>query len=187
MIGQADPPVGYSQIDGNLATVAAGMKLNGTPNDLIQNLNPIAIIIMVPFFDYVVYPLLRRWRINFTPIKRIYAGFLVAGLGESIFCFTRLPMLISMEAMVYSAVLQHYIYLTSPCHDNLPSECKDAAGNPDASNINVWVVSGPYILVALSEIFASITSIEYAFTKVNIKLVFQTLSSSSHFRRLLNV
>ncbi|EKM79735.1 hypothetical protein AGABI1DRAFT_113048 [Agaricus bisporus var. burnettii JB137-S8] len=138
----------YSQINGNLATVAAGMKLNGTPNDLIQNLNPIAIIVMVPFFDYVVYPLLRRWRINFTPIKRIYAGFLVAGL-----------------AMVYSAVLQHFIYLRSPCHDNLPSECKDAAGNPDASNINVWVVSGPYILVALSEIFASITSIEYAFTK----------------------
>jgi len=27
---------GYSQIDGNLSTVAAGMKLNGTPNDLIQ-------------------------------------------------------------------------------------------------------------------------------------------------------
>ncbi len=26
----------YSQIDGNLGTVAAGMKLNGTPNDLIQ-------------------------------------------------------------------------------------------------------------------------------------------------------
>lgn len=27
---------GYSQIDGNLATTAAGMTLNGTPNDLIQ-------------------------------------------------------------------------------------------------------------------------------------------------------
>jgi hypothetical protein len=27
---------GYSQIDGNLGTVAAAMKLNGTPNDLIQ-------------------------------------------------------------------------------------------------------------------------------------------------------
>lgn len=27
---------GYSQIDGNLATMAAAMKLNGTPNDVIQ-------------------------------------------------------------------------------------------------------------------------------------------------------
>jgi proton-dependent oligopeptide transporter, POT family len=43
--------LGYSQIDGNLATVAAGMKLNGTPNDLIQNLNPISIIVLIPIFD----------------------------------------------------------------------------------------------------------------------------------------
>ena len=27
---------GYSQVDGNLGMVAAGMKLNGAPNDLIQ-------------------------------------------------------------------------------------------------------------------------------------------------------
>lgn len=74
-------PVGYSQIDGNLATMAAAMKLNGTPNDLIQNLNPISIIVLIPIFDNVIYPFLRKKGINFTPIKRIYAGFLVAGLG----------------------------------------------------------------------------------------------------------
>ncbi|KAF9034058.1 peptide/h+ symporter protein [Panaeolus papilionaceus] len=138
----------YSQIDGNLGTVAAGMTLNGTPNDLIQNLNPISIIIMIPIFDHLIYPFLRRRGINFTPIKRIYAGFIVAGL-----------------AMLYAAVLQHFIYKTSPCHDNEPAECRDAAGNYLPSPINVWVVSGPYILVGMSEIFASITSLEYAFTK----------------------
>ena len=35
----------YSQIDGNLGTLAASMKLNGTPNDLIQNLNPISLLV----------------------------------------------------------------------------------------------------------------------------------------------
>ncbi|PPR08189.1 hypothetical protein CVT24_001572 [Panaeolus cyanescens] len=138
----------YSQIDGNLGTVAAGMTLNGTPNDLIQNLNPISIIVMIPIFDHIIYPFLRRRGINFSPIKRIYAGFLVAGL-----------------AMLYAAVLQHFIFKTSPCHDNEPAECRDAAGNYLPSPINVWVVSGPYILVGMSEIFASITSLEYAFTK----------------------
>jgi len=138
----------YSQIDGNLSTVAAGMTLHGTPNDLIQNLNPIAIIILIPVFDYGIYPALRRAGINFTPIKRIYAGFIVAGL-----------------AMVYAAVLQHYIYITSPCHDGEPSACTTPDKLPNPSPINVWVVSGPYILVGISEIFASITSIEYAFTK----------------------
>ena len=38
---------------------------------------------MIPIFDYFIYPTLRRMGINFTPIKRIYAGFLVAGLGTS--------------------------------------------------------------------------------------------------------
>lgn len=32
------------------------MKLNGTPNDLIQNLNPISIIVLIPLFDRVIYP-----------------------------------------------------------------------------------------------------------------------------------
>jgi hypothetical protein len=46
-----------------------------------RNLNPISIIILIPVFDKIIYPFLRRRGINFTPIKRIYAGFLVAGLG----------------------------------------------------------------------------------------------------------
>jgi POT family proton-dependent oligopeptide transporter len=53
----------YSQIDGNLGTMAAAMTLNGTPNDLIQNLNPISIIVMIPIFDYVSFIQLRLLRI----------------------------------------------------------------------------------------------------------------------------
>jgi len=33
------------------------------------------------------------------------------------------------------------------------------------SPLNVWIQTGSYVLVALSEIFASITGLEYAFTK----------------------
>lgn len=138
----------YSQIDGNYGTMAAAMTLNGTPNDLIQNLNPISIIILIPIFDYVIYPFLRRKGINFSPIKRIATGLMVVG-----------------TSMIYAGVLQHYIYKMSPCHDNLPSECTDADGYPLAAPINVWVIAGPYILVGIGEIFTSITSLEYAFTK----------------------
>jgi POT family proton-dependent oligopeptide transporter len=67
--------------------------------------------------------------------------------------------------MVYSAVLEHYIQKQSPCHDGEPAACT-IDGLHVAAPINVWVVAGPYILVGMSEIFASITSLEYAFTKV---------------------
>ncbi|KAH7106433.1 PTR2-domain-containing protein [Auriculariales sp. MPI-PUGE-AT-0066] len=145
----------YSQIDGNLGTVAAGMTLNGTPNDLVQNLNPICLVIGIPIMDMVVYPFLRKHKINFTPIKRITLGFFIAGLG-----------------MLYAAILQKYIYERSPCHDNLPSECTripEGGTEDDAipwpAPINVWIVAGPYILVAIAEMFTSLVANEYAFTK----------------------
>ncbi|KAH6913725.1 peptide transporter PTR2B [Coprinopsis sp. MPI-PUGE-AT-0042] len=144
----------YSQIDSNLGTTAAGMTLNGTPNDLIQNLNPVGIIIMVPIFDYLIYPFLRRRGIDFTPVKRIYTGFLVAGL-----------------AMVYASVLQSYIAKRSPCAGLVPpSECETADKEPNPAPINVWIVAGPYIMVGMAEIFSSVTSNEYAFTKAPVRM-----------------
>jgi POT family proton-dependent oligopeptide transporter len=39
-------------------------------------------------------------------------------------------------------------------------------GDPDyKSPITVWAVTGVYVLIAISEIFASVTTLEYAFTK----------------------
>lgn len=73
--------------------------------------------------------------------------------------------------MVYSAVLEHYIQLRSPCHDGEPAAC-EIDGVHRAAPLNVWIVAGPYILVGMAEIFASITSLEYAFTKVCISVSF---------------
>ena len=72
--------------------------------------------------------------------------------------------------MIWAAVVQHYIYKRSICGEY--------AGRVDWENpetgeidrcppaeINVWAQSGSYILIALSEVFASITSLEYAYSK----------------------
>ena len=45
------------------------------------------------------------------------------------------------------------------------STCVDGDGNAVTSSLNVWIQSGSYILIAFSEILASITGLEYAFTK----------------------
>ena len=92
--------------------------------------------------DFVIYPGLRKYRINFTPIKRIACGFGLASL-----------------AMVAACVTQVYIYRLSPCgHHASDSDC-------DPAPINVWVQTIPYVLIGFSEIMASITGLEYAFTK----------------------
>ena len=128
------------------------MTLNGVPNDLINNLNPITLVIFIPIMDFAIYPALRKARINFTPIKRITWGFFVAS-----------------AAMISAAIVQYYIYQTSACPQDLVNE--GSIDGPDGEPIsciaplNVWIQAVPYCLIAFSEIFASITSLEYAFSK----------------------
>lgn len=59
--------------------------------------------------------------------------------------------------MVWAAVLQYYVYKTSGFYE--------APSDDYSSPINVWAVTGVYVLIATSEIFASVTTLEYAFTK----------------------
>jgi POT family proton-dependent oligopeptide transporter len=91
--------------------------------------------------ERLIYPGLRRAKINFTPIKRITFGFFLASL-----------------AMVYTTVIQYFIYKKGPC-GRFASTCETAAP------INVWLQAPSYVIIGLSEIFASITGLEYAFTK----------------------
>jgi len=137
----------YNQITNNLTSQAATMVTNGVPNDVINNLDPLTLIIFIPICDLFIYPGLRKIGINFSPIKRITAGFFTGA-----------------AAMVWAAVVQHDIYKNNPCGEFV-STCLDDNGNPVTSSLNVWIQSGSYILIAFSEIFASITGLEYAFTK----------------------
>ncbi|XP_054069171.1 solute carrier family 15 member 1 isoform X1 [Rissa tridactyla] len=49
--------------------------------DQMQTVNPILIIIMVPVVDAVVYPLIKKCKINFTPLRKITVGMFLASLA----------------------------------------------------------------------------------------------------------
>lgn len=137
----------YNQMTNNLTSQAATMELHGAPNDVINNLNPLSLIIFIPLVDNFLYPGLRRLGIKFTPLKRITVGFALASI-----------------AMITATVIQHYIYKLGECGKNMNS-CEDEEGNAVPAPINVWVQTLPYVLIGFSEIFASITGLEYAFMK----------------------
>lgn len=122
------------------------MKLGGVPNDIVNNLNPLTLLLMIPVFDKVIYPALARAGIKFTPIKKMTMGFFVGFLS-----------------MLVCTLIQHYIYERSPCGYNASDiDCITENGPPDMS---VWIQTPAYVLIGIAEIFASITGLEYAFTK----------------------
>lgn len=137
----------YGQMINNFVSQAGQMNTHGIPNDIMQNIDPIAIIIFIPIMDRLVYPLLRKWGIPFKPITRIFFGFMFASI-----------------AMAYAAIVQHLIYSTGPCYDS-PLKCEASDGGKIPNNIHVAVQTPAYFFIALSEIFASITGLEYAYTK----------------------
>jgi POT family proton-dependent oligopeptide transporter len=82
----------YNQLNNNLTTQAATMDLHGITNDVISNLDPFALMILIPFCDLLFYPWLLKNKIRFTPLKRITAGFLTGA-----------------AAMIYTTVVQYYM------------------------------------------------------------------------------
>ncbi|XP_012813171.2 solute carrier family 15 member 1 isoform X1 [Xenopus tropicalis] len=49
--------------------------------DQMQTVNPILIIVLVPIFDAAVYPLIRKCKLDFTPLKRMTVGMFLAAMA----------------------------------------------------------------------------------------------------------
>jgi POT family proton-dependent oligopeptide transporter len=136
--------VAYAQTLTNLVSQAGTMQTHGIPNDILINLDPLAVLLLAPLLEFSLYPLLRRVGIPFRPIARIASGFVVIGL-----------------AMAYAAVLQHVIYASPPCYNHpLSRGCLDGRV---PNQVHILAQSPVYILVALAEIFGVATGYEYAF------------------------
>lgn len=136
----------YNQMNSNMINQAASMRLDGIPNDIVTNLNPFALLILIPICDKLVYPAIARAGLRFTPIKKITLGFFSSAV-----------------AMAVAAVIQHFIYVRAPCgYDANDRACYEARGPPE---MTVWIQTPAYVLVALGEVMASITGLEYAFSK----------------------
>nr|XP_018670182.1 solute carrier family 15 member 2-like isoform X1 [Ciona intestinalis]XP_026693216.1 solute carrier family 15 member 2-like isoform X2 [Ciona intestinalis] len=49
--------------------------------DQMQICNPLMIVTLIPLFEVTLYPCLRHFKINFTPLRRMTLGMLLAGLA----------------------------------------------------------------------------------------------------------
>jgi len=139
--------------DGGLGAAADALSVmlttNGVPNDLLGNLNPLIIIFAVPCFNYGLYPFLRKHKIHYGPIARIFTGLLLCSIFS-----------------VGWPVITFYAYKTSPCGNHASSlNCVDAAGNALVSPITIWVTAVPVLLTAVCEILVNVTAYGLAYSR----------------------
>lgn len=86
---------------------------------------------------------MRRFNIKFGAITRITFGFFTVAIG-----------------IAWSAIVQHLIYNTGPNYALKPCDSCQKYNNITVA----WQIPA-YFFIAISEIFASITGLEYAFTQ----------------------
>ncbi|KAF2760341.1 POT family protein [Pseudovirgaria hyperparasitica] len=127
-----------------LYSQASTLTTNGTPNDLLGNFAALVIIVAVPILTYIVYPTLAHFHIRFGRISRITFGFLLA-----------------VASNISGAVLQYYIYKTSPC-GYYATGCETGTG---VSHYSVWLQMPTVVLSAVSELFCQVTAYEIAYAR----------------------
>jgi len=133
-------------------SMASSLTTRGQPNDVLLNFNPLTIMIFVPLLSQFIYPALQKYNKMPGRITRITFGFFLATISGAI-----------------GAVLQFYIYKTSPC-GNHATGCR--IGNR-VSPILVWAQTPLFVLSAMSECFVVVTGCEIAYARSpkNLKAV----------------
>ncbi|KAK6833253.1 peptide transporter protein [Apiospora arundinis] len=129
-------------------TLTAGMDAHGMPNDLLDNLNPVSIVFLVPIMNHIIYPALRRAGIRFGPISRMTFGFAMTTLGS----------------IAYS-VLAHRVYQTSPCGNQASGCTETELGDAGFSSVHIGLYAIPTVVTAMAEVFINVTAYGIAYTQ----------------------
>ncbi|QPG77017.1 hypothetical protein FOA43_004412 [Brettanomyces nanus] len=125
----------------SLNAQAGAMTTKNVPNDLFNNFNQITIVVLIPILDYIVYPLLIKYNINFKVVYKIFLGFMLGALSSAV-----------------GAILQWRVYETSPC-GWYASDCDEK------SPLTAWYDIIVYMLAAAGECFCYTEAYELAYTR----------------------
>ena len=139
----------FTQLSSNLVTQASQMQLHGAPNDLMQCLEQITVMVFLPVVDRILMPFLSKQGIILSPIRRIVIGFVFVGMGVS-----------------YAAIVQQLVYSAPPCY-RYPLACTAAIvdGHVQPNRIHVAMQVPIYIFFGIGSILLNVACVEYAYVQ----------------------
>lgn len=136
----------FSQNQTNLVSQAAAMQTYGIPNDMMSNLNPISVLLVLPLMQKFIYPFLKRCKVDPRPTVRMTLGFI---------CIA--------ASMALAAGVQQIVYDSGPCYDR-PRHCMiDGKLEEGPNHVSVALQVPIYVVGAVGETFFSIAGSEWAY------------------------
>ncbi|KAG7467600.1 solute carrier family 15 member 1-like [Solea senegalensis] len=120
--------------------------------DQMQTLNPILILTLVPIMDSLIYPLIKKCGLNFTPLRRMTVGMLMAALA--FVCAALVQLEVDKTLPVFPSASQSQLKLlnmgSKPVLVMLPGQ--------DAQNLSANQASDGYFTFEAGEITISTQS-----------------------------
>ncbi|KAF9962701.1 peptide transporter ptr2 [Modicella reniformis] len=145
----------YNNMTDNFVNMGINMRRpHWLKPEMLSFVNSAVIVIFIPILDMFIFPFLRRVGFRLGPLNRIIIGFCIVT-----FCF------------VYVTVLQHFLYKSGPFYNFTgkdPNDPTHVIEIPKSimlliNDLSIWTQLPAYVLIGISEIFASATGLEFAF------------------------
>ncbi|CAH0024020.1 unnamed protein product [Clonostachys rhizophaga] len=151
------------QMLNNLVSQAGQIELHGVPNDMIQALSGIAVVLLGPVIQGVMSLLAKR-RILLGPILRMAISFIFTAAG-----------------MAFAGGVQQLIYSAPPCY-NAPLACAESMGGTIPNKINVWLQTPIHFILASGEIlgYVAMDEVSYTNSPQGLKSVVQAFKQLSN-------
>jgi len=139
----------YAQMTSVIFSQGTVMKLQvndnfNIPVSSLHVFNTAVILLLVPIFDRILYPTLRKHNIKFTPFMRIWVGFLMCVLG-----------------MMYAGGLEVYRISLYKKHDTIEQELDGVIKT--AVNLSIFWQAPIFMVLGVADVLAFITGIEFAY------------------------
>ena len=79
--------------------------------DQIEVINPLLVLTVIPIFEFVLYPFLRYCKINFSPLRKMTAGFIFTGVSFLVAGFLQ----IAIDVSFFDPLLFNNVFSADLC------------------------------------------------------------------------
>ena len=130
---------------------------------LFQVANSVIMLLFIPLFNYIIYPVLAKINLLQTSLQRIGVGFFMAALSFGVSGILDLQLEVNLILKIFSKyILNHFHALAFKWFENI------LQSHEDGSISILWQLP-QYLFMTMAEILFGISTMEFCYSQVEYK------------------